>query len=162
MGKVKELELEQKERRQINKAASTYLCDQDEGDNYDAYLKLQEESSKGNGDNRAADYVTVWQPLENSISVNEMLQLIDCAVEDNSEMPEILKGIDWKLLKKQKKTLIEEIDSMEKRNAKYFEETINDFNGILTLIDSLQDAAVDVYGLDENLVFEFDEDEEEL
>ena len=156
MGRVKETiakKAEDKRRKQINQAASSYLCDQDEGDNYDAYMELIKESDKGNGDDRAADYVNVWQLLENSMSVNEMIQLIEDTIESSIGMPEFMQKIDWKLLKKQKKTLLENIDDMEKKNAEYYKETIDDLNSIINLLDSLQDSAVDDYGLEEVLVF---------
>jgi len=156
MGKVKEaiaLKEELKKRKQINKAASTYLCDQDEGDLYDAYVKLLEESDKGNGDNRAADFVTVWQPLENSVSVDEMTHMIEDSID--SEMPELYKGIDWDLLKQQKKSLLKVIEDCD--NVPVLEH----LEGILVLIDEIQDDAVDNFGVDENLVFDLTEDEEE-
>jgi hypothetical protein len=156
MAIIKETPEEQKKRRQINKAAGTYLCDQDEGDNYDAYLKLQEESSKGNGDNRAADFVTVWQPLENSVSVDEMLQLIDCAEDnDDQEFPEVLKKIDWTDLRTQKTMLLETInnDAVDPEHKEGLE-------GILSLIDALQDFAVDEMGVNSIHVYDFEKEDE--
>ena len=155
MGKVKEAiakKAEDKQRKLINKAAETYLCDQEEGDNYDAYVKLLEESDKGNGDERAADYVLVWSPIVNTVSVDEMIHLIEDSIE-SPEMPKFMQKIDWTDLRKQKKTLLEVIDDMEKKNAEYYMDTIDDLEGIINLLDNLQDAAVDDYGLEEVLVF---------
>jgi len=164
MAIIKETPEEQKKRRQINKAASTYLCDQDEGDLYDAYKKLLEESDKDNGDSRAADFVTVWQPLENSISVNEMIHLIDDTVEDNElDFPEVLKKIDWTDLRTQKTALLEVIEffGRVKFNMKTDENPriIAGLDGILNLIDALQDFAVDEMGVNSIHVFDFEEED---
>ena len=146
MGKFKE-----SNRKQINIAAGNFLSDQEDGDNYDTYKRLCEESEKGNDDCSAADYVTVWQPLEH-FTVAKMIETIENAVVD--EMPEVLRGIDWDLLKQQKKVLLEMTENMDDVPK------LEAVEGIIVLIDALQDAAVDLYGLDENLVFEMDKDEE--
>jgi hypothetical protein len=149
MGKFKE-----SNRKQINIAAGNFLSEQEEGDYYDAYLKLLEESDKGNDDCTAADFVTVWQPLEH-LSVAKMIETIENAIViDAPEMPDFMKKIDWTLLKQQKKdvfAVIQDIDDVQK---------LESLEGIICLLNSLQDAAVDIYGLDENLVFEMDEDED--
>jgi hypothetical protein len=64
------------ERELINQAAATYLCDQEEGDLYDAYQKLGAASDAGKGGDPACNYVTVWQPLVYK-SVDEILSLIE-------------------------------------------------------------------------------------
>jgi hypothetical protein len=149
MAKVKELE-----RKRILLAADNFLSDQEDGDNYDAYLKLLEESEKGNDDCCAADYVTVWQPLEH-MTVAKMIETIENAVIF-PEMPEALKGIDWDLLKTQKKVLLEMAENMDDVPK------LEAVEGIICLLNEIQDAAVDEYGLDENLVFDLHpEDEEE-
>ena len=154
MGNVKELQAELKRRKQINLAASNFLSDQENGDLYDAYKKLLDESDNGNDDCLAADYITVWQPLEN-MTVANMIEVIENAIVED-ELPEFLQGIDWELLRKQKLTLLNlanDIDNVEK---------LEHVEGIIVLIDALQDSAVDDYGLDENLVFDLsDEDEED-
>jgi hypothetical protein len=62
---------------------------------------------------------------------------------------EFLNGIDWKLLRKQKKTLI-------KVNTLGLEHTdAQNLEGILHLIDGLQDFAVDHGGISEKKVFNF-------
>jgi hypothetical protein len=145
-------EFKDSRRKQINRAAGSYLCDQDEGDCCDAYALLLEESDKGNGDKRAADFVTVWQPLENSVSVDEMIRLIEDGIDN--EMPKVLGGIDWELLKQQKKSLLKVIEDCD--NVPVLEH----LEGILVLIDALQDAAVDEYGVEEKTVFDLHGDEE--
>ena len=154
MRKLNKTQSDNKLRKQINKAAETYLCDQEEGDLYDAYNKLLEQSDKGNDDCTAANYVTVWQPLEN-ITVAKMIQLIEDGIEE-PEMPEFVQKIDWELLRKQKGTLMnlaKDIDDVPK---------LEHLEGIIVLIDALQDSAVDDYGIAEDLVFDLTEDEEEL
>jgi hypothetical protein len=163
MGKVKEQQFEDSRRKQINKAAETYLCDQEEGDNCDAYAVLLEESDKGNGDCRAADFVTVWQPLENSVSVDEMIHLIEDSISE-PEVPEILQKIDWTDLRGQKTVLLKLIDEIEKQyppNAiiSIPVEAAEALTGILNLIDSLQDFAVDEMGVNSIHVFDFEEEE---
>jgi len=163
MGKVKEQQFEDSRRKQINKAAETYLCDQEEGDNCDAYAVLLEESDKGNGDCRAADFVTVWQPLENSVSVDEMIHLIEDSISE-PEVPEILQKIDWTDLRGQKTVLLKLIDEIEKQyppNAiiSIPVEAAEALTGILNLIDALQDFAVDEMGVNQIHVFDFEEED---
>ena len=149
MGQFKE-----SNRKQINIAAGNFLSDQDEGDNYDAYLKLLEASEKGQDDRAAADFVNVWQPLEH-FTVAKMIQTIEDAIIDNTEMPELYKGIDWALLKEQKKSLLKVIEDCD--NVPVLEH----LEGILVLIDEIQDDAVDNFGVDENLVFDLHDEEED-
>ena len=134
-------------RKQINRAASNFLCDQEDGDLYDAYVKLLDESDNGNDDCLAADYVTVWQPLEH-LSVAKMIETIENAIVNDIEMPEFMKGIDWNLLKQQKKVLLEMADNLDDVPK------LEAVEGIINLLNELQDAAVDTYGLPENLVFD--------
>jgi hypothetical protein len=70
-------------REKINKAASHYLSDQEEGDLYDAYLKLLEASKTGFDNDLAANYVAVWKSMEH-MSVDEMIELIENGIEDNN------------------------------------------------------------------------------
>lgn len=167
MGQFKE-----SNRKQINIAASNFLSDQEEGDNYDAYLKLQEESEKGNDDCCAADYVTVWQPLEH-LTVAKMIQTIENSIV-SLELPEFLTKIDWEDLKGQKSvllTLLEVIENTKPQPVKSEgsemvvilvpKEMTNALNGILHLIDSIQDDAVDKFGMDENKVFDLHLDEDD-
>lgn len=156
MAKVKEinqLKAELKKRKQINKAAENYLSEQSEGDLYDAYLKLLEASENGEDNHFAIDYIEVWQPLE-SYTVAKMIELIENSIE-SPELPEFVTKIDWDMLKGQKRILLEVINKDELNP-----EEKEGLEGILSLIDSLQDAAVDEYGLAENLVFDLHPDEE--
>jgi len=60
---------------------------------------------------------------------------------------EFVRDINWELLRKQKLTLfnlIQEIDNVEQ---------VEHLEGIIYLIDAVQDEAVDNEGVDENLVF---------
>ena len=62
-------------------------------------------------------------------------------------IPEWIQKIDWKLLKEQKSILfdiIQDIDDAEKVNA---------LEGIIYLIDAMQDYAVDELEIDEQTVF---------
>jgi hypothetical protein len=60
--------------------------------------------------------------------------------------------MDFTELRNQKRTLLNVIDESD-------EETANDLTGILHLIDALQDFAVDELGWDENLVYDFEDED---
>jgi len=157
MGKVKESiaeKAETKRRKQINLAAGNFLSDQDEGDNYDAYNRLCEESEKGNDDCAAADFVTVWQPLE-YMTVAKMIETIENAIVFD-ELPEVLQDVDWKLLREQKKSLLKVLDNIDDVPV------LEHLEGIVVFIDAIQDSAVDDYGLEEHLVFGDDDEELEI
>jgi len=147
MGNVKNFK-----RQQINKIAGLYLAEQEEGDYYDAYLKLIEARENGNGDNPAANFVDVWEPII-SIGVDEMIDLIE--PDENDAMydaPEFINNMDWSMLKEQKKTLLELI-SWNKIPL------MNDnLNGIVHLIDAIQDYACDELGMSVDDVFEIPEE----
>jgi hypothetical protein len=66
---------------------------------------------------------------------------------------ELINGIDWKLLKKQKIHLLKVInkDAVTPKEKESLE-------GMLNLLDSLQDYAVDVMGIDEKTVFNLHKD----
>lgn len=63
-------------------------------------------------------------------------------------MNKIFENMDWNLLREQKQTLLE----MEDRHglSKREKETIS---GMITLLDNLQDTAVDELGVSEETVF---------
>lgn len=68
---------------------------------------------------------------------------------------ELIKGIDFSMLKEQKKVLLILIE--DNNNVLVVEK----LEGIIGLIDEVQDYAVDVLGFDENLVFDLHPDGEE-
>jgi len=72
------------------------------------------------------------------------------------ETPEFIKNIDWSLLRNQKATLLETIEA-EKGG---FVEMLNNLEGIVHLIDTLQDYAVDELGINENCIYDFEKEEE--
>jgi hypothetical protein len=151
MSKVKELK-----RKQINKAAASYLCDQESGDFYDAYNVLLNVPEVDEND-LAANYINVWQPLE-MVSVKEMIELIESSVVE-PKVPEFIQKIDWKLLSEQKGQLLETIEDLENEQTSSNQHKIDSLNGILNLLDSLEDYAVDEIGVDENTVFNFKSEE---
>lgn len=65
-----------------------------------------------------------------------------------------IERIDWKELKKQKLKLLWVINYLEKLNIEGSEE----LEGILNLIDHIQDYAVDVLGMKESEVFNLEEE----
>lgn len=155
MNKVKKLE---SNKAIIAKAAGHYLCEETDDELYNAYFCLKEAQHKGDINASAINYATVWQPLEH-MSVNQIVELIENEMENSNplNLPEHLKNIDWELLKKQKKSLLAVIEYFETNKMPLVE----DLEGILNLIDAIQDNAVDVYGVDENLVFDLEKDEED-
>lgn len=80
-------------------------------------------------------------------------------LRQSDETPQLISKIDFTTLRTQKKTLIEMIDDMEKKNAEYYKDDVSNLSGILNLIDSLQDFAVDVMGLNPINVFDFELEE---
>jgi hypothetical protein len=67
------------------------------------------------------------------------------------EYPEFIRNIDWQLIREQKKILLE-LSSFD-----YFTGNTHEaFEGILGILDALQDFAVDEMGIDENEVFNFE------
>lgn len=68
---------------------------------------------------------------------------------------ELLKGIDFPLLKEQKKALLKLIEDID--NVPVLEK----LEGVINLINEVQDLAVDVYGMDENEVFDLHPDDED-
>ena len=148
MSKEKDL---QKER--INEAAGRYLCEQPSGDLYGAYNELKQVQEDGNGSALADNYVVVWQPLAH-MTVDQIVEVIENSAKGNDleDQPEFIQKINWELLKKQKKTLL---SAIEKASGTGWDNDayIDDLNGILHLIDSLQDYVVDELGVDEINVF---------
>lgn len=74
------------------------------------------------------------------------------------DAPHFIKGIDWELLKTQKASLLATITYLENNKVPQLPE---DLEGILSLIDALQDYAVDELDVPENTVFDLTEDDGE-
>jgi hypothetical protein len=68
---------------------------------------------------------------------------------------EIILGIDFPLLKEQKKSLLKLIEDID--NVPLLEH----IEGIIVLINEIQDSAVDYYGKDEDEVFDLHPDDED-
>lgn len=64
--------------------------------------------------------------------------------------PEFIKSIDWSYLQNQKLTLLYLIDNLDNKNQR------DDLCGLVGLIDSIQDYAVDEMGIDVNKIFNLD------
>lgn len=67
---------------------------------------------------------------------------------------DFIEKIDWELLKKQKATLTKVVFNTQDG------EVWDDLEGLLNLIDAIQDYAVEELGLDENYVFELTQENE--
>ncbi|MBN1183463.1 MAG: hypothetical protein JXB49_14330 [Bacteroidales bacterium] len=75
------------------------------------------------------------------------------------DAPLFLRNVDWTDLRSQKSTLLNIISELEKKEDLRFE----DLDGILHLIDAMQDYAVDEMNIPEMHVFDFElEDEREM
>ena len=78
--------------------------------------------------------------------------------------PEFLTKIDWKLLQRQKETLNEVISEMlnGRQDSRYRppQYQLDSLEGILCLIDALQDHATDEMGISEKEVFNLNPEEE--
>lgn len=68
-------------------------------------------------------------------------------------MGEYLKNTDFKLLKKQKTSLINIQSKLNKKGARFTQNDIDTLEGIINLVDSIQDIAVDEYGYSKFHVF---------
>jgi hypothetical protein len=146
--------IKQYERELINKAAGHYLSDQEEGDLYDAYQKLQFASEEGQGDYPATYFVEVWDGLDN-LTVDEVLETINDSklMLEKEEKNNPLANIDFAELHDQKMALLNLM------GTQMLNETLMEkFDGIVELINSVQDYAVDVLGHDEQYVFQQDQD----
>jgi hypothetical protein len=73
---------------------------------------------------------------------------------NNIKCPEFIKRIDWRLLREQKRYLLELSSPLI---GIFTEKEYNAFEGIINLLDSIQDYAVDECGIDENDVFNFEQ-----
>ena len=65
-------------------------------------------------------------------------------------IPEFMLKMDWELLRKQKQTILE-VSEM----GCFTEGDYDSFNGLIALIDAIQNYAVDEMGLTEDEVFDF-------
>ena len=149
----------QYERNLINKAAGYYLSDQEEGDLYDAYQKLQFASEEGQGEYPANIFVEVWDGL-GELTVDELLEVINDSksmMEKESQEENPLANIDFAELRDQKMALLNLIGTQVLNDV-----LIDKLNGIVHLIDGVQDYAVDVLGYNEQYVFQRDENNNEL
>lgn len=141
-------------RNWFNKAAAPYLCDQYEGDLYDAYLELKDVQDNGHDWHIADEYVQVWEPLAHK-TVREIIELIEAGVEEDADT-KFFKTIDWSELRNQKRELLQVIDNMEgSENG-----SADLLYGILHLIDAMQDYAVDELEIIDGIhVYDFDDEE---
>jgi hypothetical protein len=131
-------------KRIIELIAGNYLSG-DVENYYDAYLKLKSAPSG----NFATNHVTVWEQVEDW-TVEALLD----AIEGQASQVEVLiknilnetpiGKIDFPQLREQKKSLVVMIDHVDGGS-----ELEGNLTGILHLIDSIQDYAVDVMGKNE-------------
>jgi hypothetical protein len=101
---------------------------------------------------KASEYRTIIAELE---CLERNVQTVNVQLTDQT--PQLISRIDFSTLRTQKKTLIEIIDDMEKRGVE--SERVRDLDGILNLIDCIQDFATDVMGLNPIDVYDFELEE---
>jgi len=134
-------------RRAINIAAQNFLAPQEDGDLYDAYTKLKDVQKLNYGERFASYFVDIPKAFV-SLSVDNIVDLIEASIVVNApEVPEFIQGIDWDLLKAQKASLLKVIEDTDNVSV------LEHLEGIVVLIDALQDYACDTLGLGETLVF---------
>jgi hypothetical protein len=150
MTKVKETLAEKQERLSITRSAANFLSEQPSGDLYGAYKELKQAQEDGYGWKTANGYVVVWQPLEH-MTVDQIVEVIENSATstDLEDQPEFIQKMDWDLLRKQKCSLLKVIYDEKKGKGNDAEDLI----GILHVLDTIQDYAVDVLGVDEIKVF---------
>lgn len=68
---------------------------------------------------------------------------------------ELIQGIDFELLKEQKKALLEITENCDDVPK------LEKIEGVIALINEIQDYAVDILGIDENIIFDLHPDEDE-
>lgn len=74
-------------------------------------------------------------------------------IKEQTTMKQFLSKIDFKDLKTQKSRLIMIQAKMENPKAKFTQKDIDALEGLLNLVDIIQDIAVDEYGFPERTVF---------
>ena len=153
----------------IIEAAGHYLTDQDGlfPDLYEAYMKLVEKCEEGYGNSMADCFVNVWENLEDDLTVKDLADLIETGADNieslikNSSGREFFEKIDWSELRNQKASLLAVIEYYEKNKVPFIPEHLT---GILHLIDSIQDHAVDDLKIVDSIHvydFEAEDDREE-
>ena len=85
--------------------------------------------------------------MENQANIETKIFIIDPESAAEKALS-LLEKIDWALLKKQKAYLVS-MSSHTKNDER---------EGLLNLIDSIQDFAVDTLGIDENEVFDLNQE----
>jgi hypothetical protein len=107
--------------------------------------------NEGHQHELASHHVDVVERFDH-LTIEEMIDTIESSMPvENENLPPHVKNIDWGLLKQQKLTLLETITYLENNHLP--QKFTDDLTGILNMIDSLQDDAVDIYGLEEDTVF---------
>jgi hypothetical protein len=116
---------------------------------------------------KASEYRTFIVELEHALSEKENVKSpwgvivqgenVQPDTIQPDQTPKLVSLIDFSLLRTQKKTLIEMIDDFEKRGVE--PDKLIDLDGILNLIDSIQDFATDVMGLNPIDIFDFELEE---
>jgi len=145
-----------RKRKLICAAADQFLTEQKEGDGFDAYTLLTEVSNDGRGNDFANLYVNLWNNVERE-SVDVIIDLIDDCVNSfeyadveskHLKAFKLINDIDWKLLKEQKTDLYFTLTSAEHGPSE------STMDGIFCLLDALQDYAVEVLNIPEDVVFD--------
>lgn len=82
--------------------------------------------------------------------VNDVMDMKEVS-NDAQPIPSFIENMDWNLLQQQKLTLLHIIDNKTLTNIS--DVICNDIKGIVHLIDSIQDYAVDELKIDNGIVF---------
>ena len=146
----------------FNLIAGNYFSGTEEGNYYAEYLRLKAliEEDKSNRALLACYEADVWELIDDWV-VGTLVDTIEDQVRDiESLIKNVLNespigGIDFTQLKEQKRSLI---DIIHFNDVGGESELINNLTGILHLIDSIQDYAVDTMGEKQSDVFDIEEE----
>ena len=112
----------------------------DTEDTYDrCFGELEKMATEGH-------FPLITESVEENIPIREVFDMVK---EDTLKSSALLKSIDYALLKQQKSILIDLIYEPETITTKKRKE----LEGLLCLLDSIQDHAVDVLGFSPKIVF---------
>lgn len=103
--------------------------------------------------------VTQFDSLEEAVNFTKKHYLSDSLGRVNliTPAPEdpLFHKTDWELLRKQKEQVFKLMRHLDMNATDEYNEDVEALDGIINFLDTFQDYAVDVMGIDENKVFNF-------
>jgi hypothetical protein len=125
-----------------------------EGDMEDSAYKMLQERFCGGEELAKQACIEAHEDIYRK-SIENFLELNRSALKQDVA-PEIqfFRAVNWPLLKRQKISLLTCMDKLEENDPPIDPECIKDLQGIINMIDSMQDIAVDDLGMSEKEVFD--------